>query len=211
MNQRRNQILFGLLILALGVFGFVGKSYTNTFSRFLNFAALGAGMAMIWLYFNKRKTWALIIGVIITHFSVSNIISNLVGNFFNIDSIGAAFFIITGVIFFIISVSAYNEKILLPGCILIFIGLVVEFRFAPIIKNIDGLPIIAFGLSFIASCLFSKLRFGSFNRNQIFLGSIFIILGVISALNLSISAYKIFALTIVFIGCYIIFKAFRKR
>lgn len=174
MSSRSNQLLVGIIVLLLGLL-ILAQRYVHVDLGSLMLIA--GGGALVVLYKTKHKNWSLILGGYMMYAGAANIIKYYVSGFDALNIIGAMFFIVPGVIFFILFFEKKRPWQLFAASFMVWLGL---FQ---IVKNISfigvgtfSLLLASIGLAFYTINLFGK---GLVSRWAFDTGTIFIVLSVI--------------------------------
>jgi len=196
VNNKSNAILVGMIFIIVGVC-FLLREYFNIDVGNIIYAVLG--FALILLYKNKNKIWALVPGIYLIYIGFAP-------NFyiFGIDSshlFAAMFFLVPSIIYMIKFIETKNISMMTLMCRFGTIGiLIIANKLLDV--NIYNLFLILLGICLILEYILSN---GYFSNKRLYIGSIILVL---SLWNIFRNFYYIF---IVLIGILIIAKSIENK
>lgn len=119
MNDKKNQALVGVILVVVGLYSLLSQWVDLPFIKIKNLPVLFVATALLLLYYTKRKTWALVTGMLIGFLGIIGVFPRSInaGTF-----IVPMVFIIPGSIFIILYFSKRMIGFLIPGSILIWFG-----------------------------------------------------------------------------------------
>jgi len=121
MISKRNQILFGVILLILGITTLWKDVFVINYKQMLPFVLLFVGgFAFLLLYRTKRKNWALFIG---SHLVYIAVLTVKIGKFsFFSLMFPSMFFIVPGIVLLVLYFDKNKHRLLIPGSLLLFFG-----------------------------------------------------------------------------------------
>jgi hypothetical protein len=203
MPKKFFNIVLGFLLILAGIFYFF-RDYID-----VSFCAVGSliiGIAFMWLYFNTRRTWAVLPGIYLLYLGIAS--TFLSG--FEIYSyiLTSVFFFAPGSIFLLLYYSGRQSSPLLTfGLLLTSLGVCVIltglFDFTYI-----NIFLLCIGIGFVVNYILGK---SYDNKTPLIVGVILILLSLRKLLNLSGYTDMIISLLLVIAGLVIIIKALPKK
>ncbi|HOQ16091.1 MAG TPA: hypothetical protein PLL17_08485 [Defluviitaleaceae bacterium] len=209
MSNRKNQILVGLIIVAMGLFTLFGQWISIPFIRKNNLFGLFIATTLLLLYCTKKKTWALVAGMFIGFFSVLGIFPNV--NFNTATFIAPMVFILPGFIFIILYYSKYNIGFLIPGSILMWFGIFIFLVTSGLMRGMM-IPVAWFGslgAAFLSMYLLGRHKIGKWPLipGGILLGMAFLLFAGASLGFIFRLGPKLIPVTLIIIGLFIVIKS----
>lgn len=208
MTSRSNQLLLGVIVLLLGLFVLFQR---YIFIDLTAIMLIVCGGALVVLYKTKHKSWSLILGGYMIYIGVTNIIGYYIPGFNAWDIIGAMFFIVPGIIFFILYFEKGKRGLLIPASILVWLGLFT------IVKNLSFININKFSLwlVFMGFAFYTVNFFGRgfMSRWAFKVGTILVFISIICMggfwkfAELLKSIPQLFAVFLILLSVVIIIKA----
>lgn len=121
MNEKKNQILIGIILVVVGLYSLIAQWIHLPFIRMRNLPVLFVATALLLLYYTKRQTWALVVGMTLGFFGILGVFPS---GYFNAGTfIAPMVFIIPGLIFMTLYFSKKIIGFLIPGSILLWFGI----------------------------------------------------------------------------------------
>lgn len=211
MNSKSNKMLFGIIILLLGIFSLIQNEFGFSLT---DLTILAGGFAFILLFKTKGKTWALIPGAFLSYLGIIGILDKLLPRYFMSNFIGAMFFIVPGIIFLVLFFSRSKSGLLIPASILIWLGIFVIIARMPFFVRTGSMFICCFGMSLITMYLLGK---HFIKKLILYIGVGFVAFGVFSNFGIDVSfpryseISKFFGIAMILSSILIIFSAFKRR
>lgn len=208
MNEKKNQALIGIIIVVIGLYSLLSQWIDFSFIRMRNLPTLFVAIALLLLYYMKRKTWALVMGMIIGFFGIVGVLPN---NYINVGNfIAPMIFIIPGSIFMILYLSKRIIGFLIPGSILIWFGIFVGVIVSRIIKGMM-VPAVFFGSLGTAFITMYILGYPKIGKWPLIPGGILLAFGFMFFMGVSVGfiilfAPKIIPIALIIIGLLIFLK-----
>lgn len=208
MRSRSNQLLLGIIVLLLGLLILFQKYIViDLFSIML----IICGSAFVISYKTKHKNWSLILGGYMVYIGAIRLINPYISGFDTLNIIGAMFFIVPGIIFFILYFEKGKLGLLFPASFMVWFGL---FSIA---KNISFIAVNNFSL-FLAFAGFAFYTVNCFHKSLVsrwtfHVGTVFIILSIIfmgglsKFVNLLTGLPQVAAVILILLSIVIIIKA----
>ncbi len=212
MDNRKNQMLIGIIICIIGVFAiFVNIAPFSLFDVLIT----AAGGACLLLYVTKKMSFSLIIGAYLTYFGAVRILDGMFGGALSVNGFVAMFFIVPSAVFFVLYFDKNKRGLLFPASILLYMGVYLmlkDFLFFPYMSG--GFFLICMAFSFLTVYFIGK---GAHGRWSLQLGLVLLVLGGLSSMNM-FSAFAAFgslryvgAGILIVLGLLVILGAFVKR
>lgn len=180
MNSKRNQILLGVIIFAIGLltFLFPGGSFLYNFRSVIFIAA---GLAFLLLYKTKKHGWSLIFGSYLTFTGVAWLLSPIIGTKAVLSFIGSMFFIVPAIVFLVLYFDKNKRELLVPASLMLWFGIFLCAKDFPGLRDLNsiGLFLICFGASFLTMFVLGKSRIG---RWALITGAVLALIGLISVI-----------------------------
>ncbi|WP_058486126.1 hypothetical protein [Defluviitalea phaphyphila] len=211
MNNKKLKILIGFILVFAGLYSLMYQFIELPIINIENLTMLILSGAFLILYYKKNKIWALIIGIILGFFSIVNLIK--------VDYLFTVFMpsiiIIAGLILIKIYYSKKNIEYLIFGSILFWFGIFVTLVLNKVIKmnNIPDVFFVSIGMVFITMYVLGR---PIIEKWALLLGIVFIILGVILFVGISLDFIFIYLpiiipIILVLVGIFIILYNSRKE
>ncbi|GHV40361.1 hypothetical protein FACS189490_05390 [Clostridia bacterium] len=211
MNIRRNQMIFGIMLLIIGVCAFVNPGVGWIFKSAYALMLCG-GVALIALYYKKRLMWALIGGAYFAYLGFVNVIAQFANASVPRGVIGGAFFIVPGLIFISLYFVQNKRGLLTPGCLLLSFGMFLALNSFSFFRQIDGLTNILLGAGLVAAYCAERTLPAFKKKFKLLLGVVLIVSGLVANLPFSIgSGLKWLAVILIAAGACYIYKAVKRR
>ena len=208
MNLKKNQVLFGIILLLIGLFALI-QNFFGTGFGLGNITLMIAGGAFLLLYRTKRVSWALMLGVSFAYIGAARsvpLLSALTNN-------AAMFFIIPAIIFLVLCFDKNKKGLLLPGMILLWFGIFIIINGLPLAGSMPFSPLpLCIGAAFIMTYFLGR---GYVKKSRLYIGVILFIIGGIPdlgpLLRLALNFPAALAGLFIIIGAVVIIKAVIKK
>lgn len=171
MNTKKNSLLFGAFLVVAGVYLLVADPLD---ANLKNLPYMAAGTVLLLLYFCKRKTMALVFGVLMTEVSLYSMLPTQI---IKITLVHVLFFFVPGTIFLTLFLTKNKQGLLIPGSFLSWLGLGMVLSASITQFSSKPLMIICFGCAFLTVYLLGNL---SFVRTYLYVGVLICFFGLVS-------------------------------
>ena len=181
MGSRQNQLLFGVIILLVGLYALFRPTFSFSVSA-LMFTI--SGLSFLLLYRTKRKSWSLVLGGYLTYIGIMKFVQPYVrlNEAFNI--IGPLFFIVPSLLFLVLYYDKNKRGLLLPAMLMLCFGVFLFMKDLAIFRSHSGLLFLfCMGDAFVLKYLLSQ---GASRRSTLIFGCFLIAFGLIFFGGLSI-------------------------
>jgi len=213
MNSKRNQILLGIIILIIGL----AALFLPRGARIFNMGSLvfiSVGMALLLLYKTKKRSWALIFGGYLTFTGVAWLLSPIIGHRAVLNIIGAMFFLIPSIAFFILYFDKNKKKFLVPASMMFWFGVFLCLKDIPVFLRIStfGMLLVFMGAAFLTIYLIGKAS----SKRTLYVGCGIFAIGLIRVISSTLFALafggvgRLLAISLVIISAVIIVRAVKK-
>lgn len=213
MENKKNQLLLGFIICIIGF----STIFFNTSRLKVNLAdllLLGIGAACLLLYMTKKKSWSLIVGSYLFYFGAYRLLSILLGGRLSGNIFAAMFFIVPGLIFFVLYYDKNKYGLVVPASLLLWFGLYIFVMGVPLFSGI-GVPsfFIFMGMGFMTTRVVSR---GSVEKWAVYTALTLFCIGVLTLLG-AIQTFAgtyfrpLISVAIIIFGLVVILKSVKKN
>ncbi len=206
MHSKPNQIAIGIILFLIGLCLMMQNTGFN-FSSVLFFLV---GIAFILLFVTKRKSWALIIGIYLSWYAGSDLLSGIFSNRFAFNISYATFFIVTALIFFVLYYSKKKTGLLMPASILLWFGVYTILSETGIFHMQGILLMLCVSMAFFTAFFMGR---GFIGKWALYTGALFVIISLMISFGFGslLSGIKSVAAIALIIGSVVvILKAVKK-
>jgi len=156
MDQKRNQILLGVIILILGIMSLWQDFFALSYLRAVPFILFAAsGFSLLLLYRTKRKGWSLCLGCYLVYIGLMTV---RLGDFsLSRYLLPAMFFIVPGFIFLVLCFDKNRHGLLIPGFVMFWFGVfLIATRFRFLQTASGAIFLMCMGSAFACARVFGK-------------------------------------------------------
>ncbi len=202
MNYKSNRTLAGLIVVAIALYFLLkGTSFSLT-----PFILIFSGLVLVLLFWTKRQSWALVLGMYVLFSGLHSLISpRLPGNVSNM-LFSSALWVVPGITFFMLYLLKNKRGLLVPSMLFTWFGIFYLLSglgiFSTVISS-GGLLVICFGLAFV--CAFFIGRDFS-KKMSLYTGILLTVCGIIFGTGMISSLTTVFLVVLLISGLLIIFK-----
>ncbi len=171
MKSKKVQFLIGCILLCIGILSLFTQKLQIDFQVFF---ILFLGVSFLFLYADKRKIWALILGLVTIVYACSSYFCKI--PYIGESLVTALLFMIPGVICILEYKKGRSNKYLLPGVFAFFIGIYILLMPLPVFRAIAG----ALLFLVLSACFLTIYFLGRKNMGQwtLFIGLFNLVLGL---------------------------------
>lgn len=154
-GKSNSGLLLGIVIIILGIQLLLKNVFNLDFGKL---SALICGGALILLYVNKKKVWALVLGIVLVVISSQDILRQF--SFFNNTVAASLIFLIPGIIFFVLYSKNKSSGFLITSSFLIWLGIGYLLSGIGLSRQLGNIFFGCSGFAFVTIYFFGKEELG---------------------------------------------------